>query len=269
MHKIPDIVEGSQVPIQLTWTDSADNDVTITGMTVTGYMRPRQGGTSREITGTMTASGSVITWTPSIDDSKPGAWIVQFEAQNNVAYRTFAATLTVRSYPATELILVDELRAYLRIGGNDADPILQTLIESAQQWVAVRLGMSFKIQTFQDVIQSFDDHLTLSVAPVIDVESILDLKTDEYIDVEGLYIVPPRRVYGQSFASRYQVDYHAGTETMDAGIRQSILMLAARAFENRDGRASEGVSNAGQTQWQSLYSSDIDDLLFPYREMTC
>jgi len=80
-----DAVEGARHTAQrITWQDEDGNAWVLTNSTITGTIRPKRGGTTRAITGTLelvdSGDNGQFDWTYSAADIVEGKFWVQFKA---------------------------------------------------------------------------------------------------------------------------------------------------------------------------------------------
>lgn len=92
---LADAVQGARkIAQQITWTDEDGTAVDLTNTTLTGFIRPFGGGTTRAIDGTLslvTAASGIFSWAyGETDVGTAGQFEVQFVA-------TYSDTLTERT----------------------------------------------------------------------------------------------------------------------------------------------------------------------------
>ena len=84
MGLAPAIAGATRPGQQITWLDGDGLPVDLTGATITGKMKNKNSGQTRDITGLLTltdASNGVFTWTYDVGDvATAGAYVVQFTA---------------------------------------------------------------------------------------------------------------------------------------------------------------------------------------------
>lgn len=84
MGLAPAIAGATRPSQQITWLDGDSSPVNLTGATITGKIKNKNSGQTRDVTGTLTVtsgSGGVFTWTYDDDDvATAGIYNVQFTA---------------------------------------------------------------------------------------------------------------------------------------------------------------------------------------------
>lgn len=83
------VQNAAHTPQRITWTDTDDDPLDLTGATLTGRIRDVATGVTRDITGTLaivTAAAGLFSWTYSATDvGTAGAFVVQFTADYDAA----------------------------------------------------------------------------------------------------------------------------------------------------------------------------------------
>lgn len=186
--------------------------------------------------------------------------------------------------PQFEPLTLAEVKLHCRVIGSDDDTLLASLIVAARQRAEHELERSLMLQTWSQVIDSFEEgDIRLGMPPVIDVDSV------EYVDTAGVlqplatdqwsflsspnpgFVVP---AYGAAWPATLDVA-EAVTVTFRAGyssspteatqqaavpkaIKQWMLLQIGALYENREAIAA-GVSVA------ELPGRLVDGLLDRYR----
>lgn len=163
-------------------------------------------------------------------------------------------------------------KSYLRIAGAQQDALIQSLLDGAEDWVERRCGIKLATETVTEDLDGGEIYLFPSHRPVTAVTSVTDLHGNEEQDAvriadriarENEYGTPSGSVWDDG-ERRYRVVYTAGFGEIPYGLRMAILMLVSRAYENRGGAAADGQAGLS-VQWAPLNSSDIEQLLRPYK----
>jgi len=159
----------------------------------------------------------------------------------------------VTAGPASEPLTASDVKAWLKVSGNDEDAIITLLISAARESAEKYLRMALISQTITEKFSRFSDYgLRLSISPLISVTSV------QYVQPGGstvtlsnnIYDVldetkPPLiyRKYGQSFPTveptpeAISVTYSAGFGATGAStptpIKLAMLLMIADWFDNR------------------------------------
>jgi uncharacterized phiE125 gp8 family phage protein len=94
--------------------------------------------------------------------------------------------LRIVTSPATELVSLDEAKAYARVDTADDDELIRGLVRAAREHIGRRLNRSFTLTTWELVLDAFPAReLQLPVAPLNEVVSV------GYVDGDGVEQVLP------------------------------------------------------------------------------
>jgi len=155
-----------------------------------------------------------------------------------------------------------ESKRYLRVGHASDDVLIQSLIDGLEQWVTSKFSIGFSSVAQTDTLDGGGTNLRPYRQPVTSITSITDLVTDEaessdlYALRAGSEIVRDdgsRWVRGRG---RWSVVYVGGYTTVPASLKNVLLSLLYRAYNNRGGVDSES-SEGYSVNWQALMSSDM------------
>jgi uncharacterized phiE125 gp8 family phage protein len=182
-------------------------------------------------------------------------------------------SLTLLSPPAAEPVSLAELKAHLRVTGDDEDALLTGLAVAAVRAIEARAGLALMPQQWRlslDVAP--EETLFLPINPVasLDAVAVIDAEGAPQTVAASLYDFaagPPARIrpagpwpLPASRVDGVRIDFTAGYEDADAvpaPLKQAVTMLAAYFFETREA--------AGEIKVYAVPQS-VDALLAPYRE---
>lgn len=162
-------------------------------------------------------------------------------------------TYKVTSGPASEPLTASDVKAWLKVSGNDEDAIITLLISAARESAEKYLRMALITQTITEKFSRFEDYgLRLSVSPLISVTQVQYIQPGGSLTTlsNSIYDLldetkPPLvyRKYGQSFPTvepspeAVQVTYTAGFGATGAStptpIKLAMLLMIADWFDNR------------------------------------
>jgi len=192
-----------------------------------------------------------------------------------------------------QAVSLDEVKAYLRIGGSATDSIIRALAADCEEWVQRFCGVQFGETRRTDLLDGGGKNLWLARGPLRQVVSVVDREqpdaavvadVDYFVVVGDRLLKRPGGMYGawrsrldqvaERWASgpeRWQVTYDCGYALPDtgeatcyplpAGLKVAVLELTRRAFD-RGGREGEP-----RVVWQALAGTDILQLLAPYMRL--
>ena len=162
--------------------------------------------------------------------------------------------LKLLSGPAAEPVSIDEVKAHLRVDGNNEDALIASLVLTSRLHIETALGLAMMTQQWQLVLDTWpaDAIVKLGIAPV---QAINEVRV---IDKDGAAIVVPSSSYTLEVTGRparlvagdhawpspgrkaggVQIDFTAGfgatPEAVPAPIRQALLLLVTHWYEHRD-----------------------------------
>jgi len=165
--------------------------------------------------------------------------------------------VSVKTPPATLPVLVADLKARLRIEGDDENTLLASLLREAAAMVdgPAGIGVALLAQTWTLAPPRFAAEILLPGWPVTGVAEV------RYLDAAGDWQVVDPAVYrlaatpeparlalnpGQSWPSvptgpgRIQIDYTLGAATradLDASLVTALCLMAGHYYENREAAA--------------------------------
>lgn len=169
-------------------------------------------------------------------------------------------TIMVITPPASEPVSLVEAKAFLRLDSDDEDTLVAFLISAAREVVEREIGLALLTQTVKETLDSFvssgrlGNHgrsFRLGLQPVVSVSSVAlrladgsaeTVAADDYFVLPGLdgrlvaapdanFPNPKREVGGIEIT--YIAGFGATSASVPAPIRQAILKLIARGFEDR------------------------------------
>jgi uncharacterized phiE125 gp8 family phage protein len=164
--------------------------------------------------------------------------------------------IKVNTYPASNCLTVDQLKAHLRVDFDDEDTLLLSIIQAAELFVQKHTGRFIMTHTID---QSNDDwqggYIELLGMPLrsithikyIDVDDVEQtLSTDDYYinDVRSPALIQlkstPPQIANRVGAVRLRYDVgHSQSSDVPANIKQAILQLCADMYERREARIHE------------------------------
>lgn len=157
-----------------------------------------------------------------------------------------------------EVVTLAEAKAHLRVGYEDDDTYIGSLIEAAATWAATTSGLSLGEREWTLSIDGFpDDKLVLPVVPLVSVESVT--YADEFqaartysgfrvfgvgSDVPG-YALPAVDAQWPETSKEPEsvtVTFTAGDDTIPKTIKHAILLLVGHWYENRESVSAHNLS---------------------------
>lgn len=144
--------------------------------------------------------------------------------------------LTDLNPPPAEPITLAEAKAFLRVEHDDEDALIQTLIASARERLESHLSIAM-IRRPMQVALSSGDTIKLPRWPVVSLDFVrIDgVQTDDF--VADLLCRPARVKLGSAdtLEIAFTAGYGIAPSDVPAPLRQAMLLLVARGFEDRDG----------------------------------
>jgi hypothetical protein len=172
-------------------------------------------------------------------------------------------------------ITLAQAKEYIRVTSTDAtlEAMIQLIVDGAEDVVSRYCATQLSATACNEIANGGVQYFSLATRPVISITNIYHADS-EYTYGSDEYVIRDNRVYpassGALVAGRwprgtYYIAYSAGYTTVPAGMKQAILMITARMFDNRGGLSS--LSGGGGSQgWSGAISagSDLALLLDPY-----
>lgn len=149
-------------------------------------------------------------------------------------------------------VSISDLKAYLRIDGNEENDLLDSLIRSAVDWVENYTRRALITQTWQVELPRFPwkDHVHLPWPPLQSVESVVYTNFDnQELDFEAFTADLHRNTavlnYGCTWPAavlapvdpvviEFVCGYGDDAKDVPAAIRNAIKLLSAHLYENRE-----------------------------------
>jgi len=161
---------------------------------------------------------------------------------------------------APEVVTLAEAKAHLRVGYEDEDSYIGTLIEAATLWAATTTGLSLGERQWVLALDQFpNDKLVLPVVPLVSVESLAYIDEFEASqtyagfrvfgvggDIPG-YVLPST---GEAWPGASKepecvtVEFTAGNDTIPKTIKHAILLMVSHWYENRESASAHNLSEA-------------------------
>ncbi len=167
-------------------------------------------------------------------------------------------------------VLLATAKRYLRVTHAADDVLIQSNIDSAEEWLALRCG--FLWAETADIESNVDgggislwppSHPVISVSEVLDTEGSTAESTNNYNLCNNSQVVHDGELRWAKGRGRWQVTYTAGYGGAGAaaiaipdGLTNIVLGLIARAYNNRGGIMSEGAEGF-TVIWQKFIDTDI------------
>lgn len=156
--------------------------------------------------------------------------------------------------PALTPVTVGEVRAYLRIEGEEEDATIAALIRAATGHCEAFIGQALIARAVRETVPVSSEWRRLSITPVRSIDGIGALAPEAYaidIDAHGDGWV---RILSGGDATRLTVTYEAGIAVDWNGIaepvRQGIVRLVAHLFTHRDAPDDGGPPAAVAALWR-------------------
>lgn len=185
-------------------------------------------------------------------------------------------TINRTSAPATEPLLLSEVKTHLRVDGTDEDALIVSLIAAAREYVESFTRRALITQTWTRRLGDFANTIDLPRPPLQSVSSITytDLQGDSQTVTASVYDVDTDSEPGAVTLGYQQVwpsvrnerlpvtiTYVAGYGTasdVPQAIKQAIMMLVAHWYEHRQFAGDE----------MAELPMAVHSLLWPYRILT-
>jgi uncharacterized phiE125 gp8 family phage protein len=172
-------------------------------------------------------------------------------------------------------VTLAEAKEYIRVTSTDSTlgSMIQLILDGAEDVIAKYCGTRLSSTVIEEIANGGVQYFSPGVRPVTAVTSIYHADA-EYNYGADEWIVRDARIYpaytGALVAGRwprgtYYLTYTAGYSTVPAGMKQAILLLTARMFDNRGGLSSLAAGGGSQS-WSGGIApgSDLAMLLDPY-----
>ncbi len=162
-------------------------------------------------------------------------------------------------------LALPEAKRFLRMGNSSEDGVIQLLIDGLEQWVTTKFSIGFEQVSHTDLMDGGGTSLRPYTQPVASITSITDLtitsleSSDLYslrADSEVIRDDGSRWGLGRGRWSVVYVGGYATAGAVPAGVKNTLLSLLFRAYNNRGSMASES-SEGYSVNWQALMSSDM------------
>lgn len=157
------------------------------------------------------------------------------------------------TYPVT----LAQAKAHCRVDGNDEDAYLDSLIAAATSHVESLIGRAVMAQTWEYLLDEFDDEMLIPLGPVSSVSSVkyFDVDAAEQTLAGTYYAVDltsdPQRVLLADEAAwpgvnggtnQVTIRFVAGYTTVPASIYHACLLLIGQWFDQRSGVSDKPIS---------------------------
>lgn len=167
-------------------------------------------------------------------------------------------------------------KRYLQVAHASDDALIQLLIDGAEEWLTKRLAIAWAEAVHTDYVDGGGVSLWPFAHPIISVTSVYDTETTttapstSYLLKRNMQVAHVGGLRWMEGRGRWRVIYvggygGAGASSMavPGQLKTIVLMLVARAYNNRGGMAGQSAEGFAVT-WQEFRSSDIVRLLGEY-----
>lgn len=156
--------------------------------------------------------------------------------------------------PTAEPVTLAEAKLHLKVEVADDDTLITSMIAAARGDAEHRLGRSLITQTWEQVLDAFDDAIKLPNPPILSIVSIKYIDQDgaEQTLSSGAYTLdldnepgfvepvygtewPATRVQTNAVRVRYTAGYGTTGASVPAQIKAWILLRVGALYENREG----------------------------------
>jgi uncharacterized phiE125 gp8 family phage protein len=172
--------------------------------------------------------------------------------------------------PAVEPVLVAEMKAHLRLDGDDEDDLVGALIAAARVAVENDIRRVLIAQGWRAIVERWpEDGVTLPVVPVLSVEAVraVDAEGDATaLDADSYELDPADfsvTIDPVTATEHYEIDFTAGYGSSGVDVPQplrlAIRLLVTHWFENRSAVTLEDEAAATPLGYR--------ELIQPYRKM--
>ncbi len=173
------------------------------------------------------------------------------------------------------VVTLAQAKEYLRITTTDStlEAMVQLILDGAEDVVARHCAIALASSAVSEIAPGGMQFFSPSTRPITAVTSIYHAD-EAYSYGSDEWVVRDGRIYpaddGVQISGRwpygtYYISYTAGYTTVPAGLKQAILLITARMFDNRGGLGSL-AAGGGSQGWAGAITpgSDLDLLLAPY-----
>lgn len=181
------------------------------------------------------------------------------------------------------LIELEDFKNHIDLNTNDDDATITTYILGVGEFLRNKLGRAIEEEEVEEIFDgdNLKDTIFLANYPVRELTSLKyrtgtfgspvwnDFNVDDYLPnlAEGTILL--EAVY--SGLQNIKVNYWAGyaAEDIPNALKVAVLKLVAKVYNKRrsDGFSTEEVAGAS-INWDSFMSSDIVELINPYRKIS-
>jgi len=191
------------------------------------------------------------------------------------------------------ILVLATAKQLIGLGSASVDAAIQILIDGVEEWVEEFASLKFVKTTYVDLIDGGDISLFVESNPIVSITKIerIDSSTDEELIPADAYRLADEEILknpftihntndgghitSSSFTPRrwttgrknFRVTYiggYDGAGEVPKGLIASMYDLVVRAYHNRGGQESSGVSGLS-VRWQVLTDSDMLTRLNTYR----
>jgi len=173
------------------------------------------------------------------------------------------------------VITLAQAKEYIRVTSTDSalESMIQLIVDGAEDVVKRYCATQLAETEINEIANGGVQYFSPSTRPVVSVSAIYHADA-EYSYASGDWVVRSSRIYpadnavlmaGRWPRGTYYLTYTAGYATVPAGMKQAILMITARMFDNRGGLSTLSAGGGSQG-WGGTIApgSDLAMLLDPY-----
>jgi len=167
-------------------------------------------------------------------------------------------------------------KRYLQVAHASDDTLIQLLLDGAEEWLAKRLAFAWTEATHTDYVDGGGVSLWPFAHPIISITSVYDTVTTTtaasttYLLKRNMQVFQVGGLRWLGGRGRWRVIYEGGyggdgasSIAVPSQLKTIVLMLVARAYNNRGGMSAQNAEGFGVT-WQEFVSSDIVRLMGEY-----
>jgi len=175
------------------------------------------------------------------------------------------------------VVTVSDARDYIKLGAAVQTTLIQLLIDSAEEWLAQQLDVSFTPETVTDELcDGGNTILYVEKLPVWVITEVKDATDDTVVEADHyrlnrrgperidtpMRFADYRSVRWYSGHGRWKVTYEAGYDDetsgreIPAGVKHLILDIFMRGWFNRGNPALE-LSTGGNQAWGLIIGTDL------------
>jgi hypothetical protein len=173
------------------------------------------------------------------------------------------------------VITLAQAKEYIRVTSTDAalGAMIQLIIDGAEDVVKRYCATELTPTVCNEIANGGMQYFSTATRPIISVSAIFHAEA-QYNYPSTDWVVRDSRIYpaddavlmaGRWPRGTYYLTYTAGYSTVPAGMKQAILMITARMFDNRGGLSTLSAGGGSQG-WGGTIApgSDLALLLDPY-----